>query len=217
VTCPVRTYWAGSRFVVEWTIVDDAGDPVSGATVVGEVRPPSGGSTAMSVTSSGNVFTAGYTAAAAGLHGWALTASGTAEGEEQGTFRVARDTAGLPPITVDPSTDIGRVRLLATDLNDVDPLFEDTQIGAFLTIESGNVKRAAALALETIAVSEVLVSKKITTSDGLSTDGPAVAKELRDRAAALRKQSDEEVGDPDDYGIDVVEYDPYAAYRDAWW
>lgn len=94
--------------------------------------------------------------------------------------------AGSDPITVDPATDIGMIRTLATDLDEDAPLFTDEQITAFLAME-GNVRCAAALALETTAVSEALISKKIRTLD-LSTDGPAVAKELRERAATLRAQ-----------------------------
>lgn len=111
----------------------------------------------------------------------------------------------------DPTTDVGMVRILATDVNLDAPLFTDDQIEAFLSVEGGIVKRAAALVLETIATSEALVSKKIRTSDGLSTDGPAVAAELRARAASLREQADAalDVG----FGLEVVDYDPLAAYR----
>ncbi|HEY0697192.1 MAG TPA: hypothetical protein VGD43_05215, partial [Micromonospora sp.] len=130
-----------------------------------------------------------------------------------GSFVVRVSLTGTAPITTDPTTDIGRVRLLATDLNEVEPLFDDAQITAFLSIEGG-VKRAAALALETIAVSEALISKKITTQD-LSTDGPAVAKELRERASALRKQADEDDDGAaaDDWDISVIDFDPSAPYR----
>lgn len=112
-------------------------------------------------------------------------------------------------ITTDPTTDIGRVRLLITDLTEP-PLFTDEQIQAFLTLEGDSVKLAAASALETIARSEALVSKRITTQD-LSTDGPAVARELRASAAALRAQAD-----TDSFGLDIVDFDPLAAYRQEW-
>ena len=114
------------------------------------------------------------------------------------------------PITVDPATDVGMVRLLCTDLNDASPLFTDAQITAFLTAEGGNVKRAAALACETIAVSELLLSKKLTTGDGLSTDGPAVARELRERAAMLRTQAQQT--EDDTAAIDIV---PLWSFPDA--
>lgn len=102
--------------------------------------------------------------------------------------------------TFDPGTDRGRVRLLSTDIDPTEAIFEDAAIDAFLALE-GDVRRAAALALETIASSEALVQKKTRLLD-LQTDGPAVAKELRDRAAALRTQAaDAEI----DGGFDVAE------------
>jgi hypothetical protein len=209
----VTTYWIGSRFVAEWTLSDQAGEPLPGATVTGTVSTPAGATAAMTVAAASNVYTAYYDATAAGTHAYRLVASGTGVDAVEGVFVVRQSLLGAAPITVDPSSDVGMVRLLATDLNETAPLFTDTQIEAFLGTEGGVVKRAAALALETIAVSEVLISKKLTTSDGLSTDGPSVAKELRERARQLRDQADIEVGTPDDYGLDIVDFDPYAAYR----
>jgi hypothetical protein len=209
----VRQYWEGSVFVAEWTLVDANGDPVTGATVTGRVSTPDQADVAMTVTAVSNVYTGRYTVAAAGRHAWRLEATAGGEGAVEGTFIAQRSLVGLPPITVDPTTDIGRVRLLATDINEADPLLEDAQIEAFLDLESGNVKRAAALAIETIATSEALISKVLTTSDGLTTDGAKLHDSLLKRAKALRDQADEEAGDPDDYGIDIVDFDPFAAYR----
>lgn len=121
--------------------------------------------------------------------GWwvlAWTVTGTGGGSPEQRIYVPRPPTPAPAITVDPATDIGMIRTLATDLDEDTPLFTDEQITAFLAME-GNVRCAAALALETTAVSEALISKKIRTLD-LSTDGPAVAKELRERAAQLRAQ-----------------------------
>lgn len=114
------------------------------------------------------------------------------------------------PATYDPATDTGRVRLLAADTDLDQPLLSDADIAAFLDLEDGNVKRAAAQALDTIASSEALVSKKIRTQD-LQTDGPAVAAELRARAASLREQADQD----DEHtggGLDIVDFDPWAGY-----
>ncbi|MEV1315364.1 hypothetical protein AB0J14_04685 [Micromonospora arborensis] len=119
---------------------------------------------------------------------------------------------------VGPTADVALVRLLIADVNATDPLFTDDQIVSFLTLEGG-VKRAAAAALETIARSELLLSKKITTQD-LSVDGPAVAAELRLQAKALRDQArqdtDDVVGGADAWAISVADFDPNAAYRVAW-
>lgn len=96
----------------------------------------------------------------------------------------------MPPIDrIDYATAAGQVRLLIADVNEDDPLFTDAQLQGFLALEGDHVKRAAARALDVIAVSEVLVSKKIRTQD-LQTDGPAVAKALREQALALRAEAD---------------------------
>jgi len=110
---------------------------------------------------------------------------------------------------IDYTTKIGQVRLLIPDTNESLLLLTDEQIEAFLTLESDNVRLAAALALETIASSEALVSKKIRDGD-LQTDGPAVAKELRERAKELRAQAAEIDDDGDAFGIGVIDFDPYA-------
>jgi len=88
--------------------------------------------------------------------------------------------------TYDVSTDRGKVRLLITDVQEANPLFQDAEIDAFLTLNT-SVRMAAAAALEVIAASEVLVLKKIVNLD-LETDGPAVARELRELAKQLRAQ-----------------------------
>lgn len=88
------------------------------------------------------------------------------------------------------ATEVDQVRLLISDVDEDNALFTDDQIGVFLDLEVG-VKRAAAAALDTIASSEVLVSKKIRTMDR-ETDGPAVADALRKHATALRLQADAE-------------------------
>lgn len=91
------------------------------------------------------------------------------------------------PFTYDPTTDRGRVRLMATDIDSTNAIFQDAEIDTFLALEGDSVKLAAAQALETIASNEALVQKKTRMLD-IATDGPAVAKELRERAAALRTQ-----------------------------
>lgn len=85
------------------------------------------------------------------------------------------------------STNVGQVRLLIPDTNAAAHVFEDEDITALLGLEGGRVKRAAALALETMASNEAYTQKAIRLLD-LSTDGPKVAAELRARAASLRSQ-----------------------------
>ena len=90
--------------------------------------------------------------------------------------------------TYNPTTSLGLVRLLCTDSVAANEIFSDADITAFLTLESDDVRCAAAMALETIASSEVLVQKRIRLLD-ISTDGPAESAALLERAKMLRAQS----------------------------
>lgn len=103
--------------------------------------------------------------------------------------------------TYDITSERGQVRLLITDTDHDNPIFQDNEIDFFLSntaVDGNDVNLAGAKALETIAASETLVQKKMKLLD-ITTDGPAVAKSLREAAALLREQSDSEVD------IDVIE------------
>ena len=114
----------------------------------------------------------------------------------------------LPSELYDPGTPVGQVRLLIDDTDDSAPIFHDSELDTFLTLNGGSVLRAAAQALLLIAGSEVRLGKKITSQD-LATDGPAVAAELRAQAAALRTQADQlDAAAPEASIFEVVEY-PY--------
>lgn len=97
---------------------------------------------------------------------------------------------------MDYETPIKQVRVLIADMA-TPPLLDDPTLQTYLELQGWEdgarwaVKRAAADALEAIAVSEVLVSKKIRTQD-LTSDGPAVAESLRKLAAGLRTQADDD-------------------------
>lgn len=119
------------------------------------------------------------------------------------------------PITTDPTTDIGKVRLLITDVVEATALFDDEQIQAFLDMFSSSVFRAAAQAADTIAFSEVLVSKKIRTQD-LATDGPAVAKEMRALAEALRARAGEVDEDGATFAMDIVPFEDPLITSERW-
>lgn len=206
----VREYWIGSVFVVEWDLLDAAtGVPVTTATVTGTIATPSQSLVPMQVghEADSGTWRLSYKAGAAGEHGWRATATDGADGAIGGTFYVNADTTGAAPITTDPTTTLGQIRLLTTDTDPAFPLHTDPELTAFLAMEGGSVKRAAAASLEAISTSETLVGKKITTQD-LSTDGPAVAKDLRERARLLRGQADDADDDADDeadgYGFDSV-------------
>ena len=89
-----------------------------------------------------------------------------------------------------------------------DPLLSDDALAALLTLNGDDARLAAADALETIAVSEVLVSKKIRTQD-LTTDGPAVSAELRALAKRLRDAAQAAAGLADAFdGFDLVDTVP---------
>lgn len=66
-------------------------------------------------------------------------------------------------------------------------LLSDEQIEMFLELNEDNVRLAAADALDTIASSEALIQKRLKLLD-LETDGPAVAKAMREHAKTLRAQ-----------------------------
>jgi len=90
--------------------------------------------------------------------------------------------------TYDVTTDAGKVRLLIPDNKANAWVFADIEIATFLGLETG-IKRAAALALETIASNEALVLKVIKLLD-VQTDGAKVSDALLARAAKLRAQAD---------------------------
>lgn len=92
--------------------------------------------------------------------------------------------------TFDVATSRGQVRLLVPDSSPTTYVFDDAEIDAFLTLESSSVRRAAAMALETLASNEALVLKVIRILE-LSTDGAKTADALLKRAALLRSQADE--------------------------
>lgn len=212
-----EAYWISKTIIVDWVLTDPTtGAFVPGATVAGTMTLPAGTTAAMVVTALADRYRLTYDPTTAGRHAWRATATGAADSAEEGIVRVRRSLVGLAAIETDRTTTLGRLRLLITDVDEDEPLFEDVDLTAFLAVEGSVLKKAAALALETIATSEVLISKKIRTQD-LSTDGPAVAKELRERAAGLRAQAKTETDDAatatDDYGFDFVDFDQYAAYR----
>lgn len=114
------------------------------------------------------------------------------------------------PFSYDPATPTGQVRLLLNDVDPERPVFSDDEITAFLTLESNNVKRAAAQAIDTNATNEALASKVLRSQD-LSTNGAQVAEAMRKHADRLRAQADAEAEETDDgfyFGIVDIAGDP---------
>lgn len=118
--------------------------------------------------------------------------------------------------TFDLSNNIGKVRLLIPDRVDSGHLFEDAEITAFLGMETNTVKRATALALETIASDQAMTLKVIKLMD-LTTDGAKVSDALLARAKELRAQADLD-DESTDAGFDIAELvlDDFS-YRDKIW
>ena len=106
--------------------------------------------------------------------------------------------------TYDLSTNIGKVRLLIPDRVTPDHVFEDDELTAFLTAEGSVVKRATALALESIASDQVLVLKVMKLMD-LQVDGSNVSDALLKRAAMLRDQASQEEAAEDGGSFDVAD------------
>lgn len=104
--------------------------------------------------------------------------------------------------TYDPTTDLGKVRMLIPDRVQADAIFTDEELDAYLEMNGDSVKYAAADALDTIASDQAMVLKVITLLD-LRTDGPATAKSLMDRADKLRTQADadDEAADAEEGGL----------------
>ncbi len=120
---------------------------------------------------------------------------------------------------IDYSLPLGKVRLLILDTAaaEVDWLFTDPQLDAYLELNAGSIKRTAAQAMLTIALSENLLSKKIRTQD-VTTDGPAVAAELRAQAAFLIAQAVAEEALAAESFFEIVPFeDIYAEATESPW
>lgn len=110
------------------------------------------------------------------------------------------------PVEYANPTPTGMVRLLLADVDPDNVVVSDDAIAGYLVVEAGSIKRAAAQALNAIAISEALVSKVIKTQD-LQTDGVKLATELRARAAELKSEAEND--ENDGVAFDVIPYNPY--------
>lgn len=208
--------WEGTTFTVTWQVIDPTtGQPAAAPTVTGVVSNPDGtGPDAMTVTTDADdssIVRASYITTMAGTHAYTLTSTGPAQ-LVQGYAVALAALFGVQPIDTDPTSPTGAVRLLISDIDPAAPIFTDAQIAGYLTVAASNRFLAAAFALEAIAASEVLVSKKITTQD-LQTDGPAVAKELRALAAQMRKNADEVDEDGELFAAYILPFDTSCSRR----
>jgi hypothetical protein len=206
-----QQYWIGKVAVVEWALAALDGTPVDDAVVVGTVTLPDGTTADMTVndpvTDSGDPYRITYDPIGAGLHAYRVEASGSVTDAEEGTFIVRPSLVGAPTITTDPTTALGRIRLLISDVDVSAPMFNDLEITAFYTMSASNVRLGAAEALDTMASNEAMVSKVIRTLD-LSVDGTKVGAELRARAATLRATAADYDSDGNLFGMAVVDFRP---------
>lgn len=133
----------------------------------------------------------------------------------------------FPP---DFTTDVGKIRVLIPDLStddftvDTDYLFRDDELDALLSIYQGSIRRAAASALDALAVNEALLYRYLRTDD-LTVDGTKGAEVLRKRANTLRGEADTEdaialeeafqIVYPDE-GLSVIPEGTPATYLQTW-
>ena len=106
--------------------------------------------------------------------------------------------------TYQPTTAIGKVRMLIPDRVEANAVFSDEEIQAFLDMNDSNVRRAAAEALETIASDEAMTLKVISTLD-LTTNGASTSAAILERAKILRQQAEEADAGEEGGGFDYAE------------
>ena len=122
---------------------------------------------------------------------------------------------------IDYSSQVGQVRLLIPDTTLLENprdlqaektyLFTDEQIEAFLTLNNGNVKLAAADAIDVVGT-DVGLQMLVITTDDKATDGSKIisamiarGKQLRARAKEeLARETEFEIVDPDFFPLDFA-------------
>ena len=122
---------------------------------------------------------------------------------------------------IDYSSQVGQVRLLIPDTTLLENprdlqaektyLFTDEQIEAFLALNNGNVKLAAADAIDVVGT-DVGLQMLVITTDDKATDGSkmisamiARGKQLRARAKEeLESETEFEIVDPDFFPLDFA-------------
>lgn len=118
---------------------------------------------------------------------------------------------------IDYTSPVGQVRVLIPDLRKLEDLrdlrneprylFTDDEILAFLAVNNGNVKRAAADACDAIGMDKALQLLVLKTDDK-QTDGAKLLDAIVKRAKTLREQAKED--DENSLSFDVImpSYEP---------
>ena len=127
---------------------------------------------------------------------------------------------------IDYTSPIGQVRVLIPDLRKLEDLrdlrneprylFTDDEILAFLAVNNGNVKRAAADACDAIGMDKALQLLVLKTDDK-QTDGAKLLDAIVKRAKTLREQAKED--DENNLSFDVImpSYDPVDWVVNFYW
>jgi hypothetical protein len=89
--------------------------------------------------------------------------------------------------TYDLSTNVGKTRLYSKDTSTVSPRFTDEEINAFLAIENGNPRLAAAVSLELTAANTALMAKVAAVGEIKFVDMAAMSESLISQAKNLRR------------------------------
>lgn len=118
---------------------------------------------------------------------------------------------------IDYTSPIGQVRVLIPDLRKLEDLrdlrneprylFTDDEILAFLAINNGNVKRAAADACDAIGMDKALQLLVLKTDDK-QTDGAKLLDAIVKRAKTLREQAKEDDENNLSFDVIVPSYEP---------
>lgn len=118
---------------------------------------------------------------------------------------------------IDYTSPVGQVRVLIPDLRKLEDLrdlrneprylFTDDEILAFLAINNGNVKRAAADACDAIGMDKALQLLVLKTDDK-QTDGAKLLDAIVKRAKTLREQAKEDDENNLSFNVIMPTYEP---------
>lgn len=118
---------------------------------------------------------------------------------------------------IDYTSPIGQVRVLIPDLRKLEDLrdlrneprylFTDDEILAFLAVNNGNVKRAAADACDAIGMDKALQLLVLKTDDK-QTDGAKLLDAIVKRAKTLREQAKEDDENILSFDVIMPSYEP---------
>ena len=117
--------------------------------------------------------------------------------------------------TYDPSTDAGKVRLRISDTDSDRTVMSDEEITACLDMAGNSIPLAAAMALESIAVNEILCLKVVNLMGAIQTDAASASKVLMALAQKLRDEHTN--GPPDEAGFLTIEMVDGTEAREEKW